>query len=327
VEVDPIATQTFIHHMILYLCSTPANYTAPFSCPSMPSSCQQFWTGWAVGGLNVTFPAVAGLPMGAGNESAKWLLLQVHYNNANGVNNLVDTGSGFTLIYTPTLRPYDIGTLMIGATNIRIPGDDPSVTLVGQCPSGCTNKFPNPLNVISTGIHMHTMGQSAYTQQIRNGVELPRLTDLKFYDFQFQGAATTKNGTVIMPGDLLIHHCDWDSVGTNQVTTYGESTTNEMCYNFISYYPKILINECISVNTSYAGINVNVFCTDTNTKAVLADIINYDTEKYIALPPVVTNCSASAISGTEGQTAVHVGLAGKLEIVLTFTMFLLFLVM
>jgi len=237
----------------------------------------------------------------------------------------VDNGSGFKLIYTPTLRPNDIGTLMIGATNIAIPGNIPSVQLAGQCPSGCTAKFPNALNVLSSGIHMHQLGQSAYTQQIRNGVELPRITDLPFYDFKFQSGVSLKNGTTILPGDLLIHHCIWDSIGKTQITTYGESTSNEMCYSFIVYYPKILIDQCFSANTSIGTFNVNSLCRNSHLQVSITDVVSYDTGKYVALPPKITTCAISSSgsngSGSNGSggvsqtTVVHAN-AGKLEVLL-----------
>jgi len=266
----------------------PLNYTSAFVCNSMPIGCDSFWAGWALGGTNISFPEVAGLPMGNGSESGKYLVLQIHYNNPTSATNFVDTGSGFNLVYTPTLRQYDIGTLGIGPDYFTIPALDSSYSLAGPCPTGCTNKLTNPLNVLYFGVHMHTLGFRAWTQQIRNGVELPPLVDVPYYDFNFQSPVPAKPGTVIMPGDLLIHNCIWDSASRSTATAYGETTSNEMCYNFIIYYPLVLINQCFSVNQNVDGISVQAICRSTYTGEL--DLINYDNASYVPYVPPATTC-------------------------------------
>lgn len=78
------------------------------------------------------------------------------------------------MVYTDVLRQYDLGTLVVGTwlDEIDIPPFTESQTYVNYCPSTCTSKLPHPITVISNLFHMHHHGTSAYTQIIRDGVEL-----------------------------------------------------------------------------------------------------------------------------------------------------------
>ena len=59
--------------MIIYKCLQEGNRTDIFDCDNMMGSCVVFWTGWAVGGQTNYMPAEAGLPMGDGDGSAKYV--------------------------------------------------------------------------------------------------------------------------------------------------------------------------------------------------------------------------------------------------------------
>ncbi|KAJ3140828.1 hypothetical protein HK101_003465 [Irineochytrium annulatum] len=88
---------------------------------------------------------------------------------------------------------------------------------------------------------MHLLGLNLTTQHIRGNTELAPITTRKHYDFNFQvaGPILAPTARTIMPGDTLITTCSYMptlGVRTN-ATTFGEDSTDEMCFDFLFYYP------------------------------------------------------------------------------------------
>lgn len=119
----------------------------------------------------MVYPPDAGLPMGpdpsdptGGNT---YMLLQVHYDNPDQLSTLSDQRSGFKLVYTPTLRKYDVGVLTLGAVDFFIPPNRTEFVVRNECPGSCTQQFPlSGITVIGNGFHMHELGRSARLQRI-----------------------------------------------------------------------------------------------------------------------------------------------------------------
>ncbi|KAI8613195.1 copper type II ascorbate-dependent monooxygenase [Chytriomyces sp. MP71] len=242
--------------MILYGCSgKPAALGDQYDCNSMDSLCSQAALLWAPGAGKTVYPADAGLPIGTGGF--KYFALQIHYNNPNSESNVVDS-SGFKFYYTSVLRPHDIGLLLIGKFDLNIPGNSPNYTDsgFGICPSACTAKFPSNLIVITNTLHMHTLGYNISTRQIRNNHELVPLGLRHYYDFSYQGVSPPVDpSAVISPGDTLLTRCFFKpTLGVRaNPTHWGENTTDEMCLNFITYYPKFNdVDQCYDVGKGHA---------------------------------------------------------------------------
>ena len=47
-----------------------------------------------------------------------------------------------------------------------------------------------------------------------------------------------ENPIVLRPGDELLTTCDYKSTSRTKTTYWGSSSTDEMCYSFLTYYPK-----------------------------------------------------------------------------------------
>ena len=61
------------------------------------------------------------------------------------------------------------------------------------------------------------------------------------------------NSSVLMPGDTLITTCTYNSTFRTSTTNFGLATSDEMCYNFILYYPAYSgLSQCISQNRTGA---------------------------------------------------------------------------
>lgn len=348
----PIASNEFVHHMILYKCSGPraASLTAT-ECGSM-ADCILFWTGWAVGGQDMVFPADAGLPMGADTADKSggsiYMLLQVHYNNPTGAPGGVDLGSGFELIYTPTLRKYDVGVLTLGDLEFVIPPQKSSYEAVNYCPSGCTDRFPaSGLTVIGNGFHMHELGVSAVLKRthtaiiinshplltapallcekipdIRDGTELPPIGEQKFFDFEHQNIEPVATLTRILPGDRLELRCTWNSMSRVNNTKFGEATHDEMCFDFLTYYPKMDIWACVSASEKWnfmspTGKDIAVCAPEFNLSNItnqvllnlaLSSAVEFNRmEPYTPLPSNVPTCTAATVLPTCGDGKIDPG--------------------
>lgn len=270
------ATTPMVHHMLVYSCSGPPPVAIgeTYECWSMDWSCQTFTAiSWAPGWSYTEFPAAAGMAVGQGPNAPTHYVLQVHYSNLESESGVVDA-SGFRVWMTKQLRPHDIGTFVLGSTGFVIPPRQREVTVVNTCPGSCTQRAPQPLTLIYSFLHMHQLGSAIKTQHIRNGVELRPLGSRSHWDFNFQGAMPVPPAdptSTLLPGDSLITTCSWDSSGTNRYTTFGEATWDEMCFNFLSYYPLVpTIDWCMSGAGGFAqcGNSGSSFSPQTYTPYV-----------------------------------------------------------
>ncbi|KAJ3025112.1 UNVERIFIED_CONTAM: hypothetical protein HDU68_007452 [Siphonaria sp. JEL0065] len=253
VQYEGIINTDLVHHLVLYGCvGAPKKFGDVYPClAQMERKCSKFTLAWAPGVGTTIYPAEAGFAIGTGVNGIRYFSLQIHYNNPNGLSGIVDN-SGLRLFYTNVLRIFDIGILTLGNYSIDISGNNENYTETNWnvCPSTCTKQFPTNLTVVSTAFHMHTLGYNITTRHIRNGHELIPLGVRQYYDFSFQSATGPLDpAAVIMPGDALLTKCTYiptAGMRTNR-TKFGESTSDEMCFDFLTYYPAMTsIDTCLS---------------------------------------------------------------------------------
>ncbi|GLC36508.1 hypothetical protein PLESTM_000454600 [Pleodorina starrii] len=306
--------------MILFACtspppSPPTDAPAVFPCAESGGgpNCSTFYLGWAPGQDERNFPLTVGLPIGESDST--YFSLQVHYNNPNGVSGRVDD-SGFTLLYTPKLRQYDAAVLTVGQRAITIPPGAPDFRLQPNvCPSTCTSRLRAPLRLLYSGLHMHTLGRSIVTQHIRNGTELPPVGSKQFYDYNFQSVNPVPlDSSLLLPGDVLVTTCSYDSTSRTNVTKFGEGTADEMCFNFITYYPRDPgFTACMSLDTMAADPRV-AFCGNSTTarrvSAAFAELRSVANATRSTRVAAGGNGSVSA-AGSSGLSAVAANLSAE----------------
>ena len=144
-------------------------------------------SGWAVGGGDYDLPLEVGIPLGPGTFDT--VLIEVHYNNPNFDSGIIDD-SGMYWYITDNLRTHDAGIFTLGhrvGDSIMVPPQTESYLISGMCPGECTELlFHEPINVLATFPHSHTVGASIWTQIIRNNKEIEYLDKNLNYDFDFQ---------------------------------------------------------------------------------------------------------------------------------------------
>jgi hypothetical protein len=144
--------------------------------------------------------------------------------------------SGVQFCTTTDLRPNDADIMAFGGMNFDDIGPAEEKTLK------CTTKIPDllssylPVDVFRAWPHMHKLGVALDTQITKADATTSTLVDSPNYDFEYQVGYPTD--TKLEVGDSVTTRCTWKNT-TNGPVGFGEGTGDEMCFDFVSYYPRI----------------------------------------------------------------------------------------
>ncbi len=228
-KIEPIVDDSrVLHHFLLYQDPTKDKPDgAHEECIGVhPTS--TLLTGWAPGGQGVSLPAEVGLQVASGPDAA--FNLEIHYNNLARHADIKDT-SGVRICATSKLRKNEATAHWLGNEAIILPpGRDTDVQ--GVC---------NPTqtaHIISVSPHMHKLGRHMKTLITRANGTVEPLIDrpFDFNDQQIYPVGGAAGEVLVGPGDKLTTTCTFSNESTRLVT-FGESTNQEMCYNFVVAWP------------------------------------------------------------------------------------------
>lgn len=223
-----VDNKTILHHILLFQ-SPKAESGTPTPCAAFGSAAWKLVAGWAPGGNNLELPAEAGFPEEKG--TTHWVL-QLHYNNAKNLAGQEDN-SGYDLCTTETLRPNDAGVVAFGSTKFSIP---PRSTTTVKCDYKLPATFKN-VKFFNASPHMHTRGTAISTERLPGGTGAPE-TVFANPAFNFENQANFPIKATVAPGDVMRTRCTWKNAGDTSLA-FGENTGDEMCFDFIGYYPNI----------------------------------------------------------------------------------------
>lgn len=200
------------------------------------------------------YPELVGLPIG-GNNFSPYVMIEVHYNNPDLKTDLVDN-SGMRIYYTDELRKYDAGILEIGLEYTDKNSIPPNVMmeLRGYCVSECTRVgLPKDgITIFASQLHTHLTGCKTWTEHIRGGMYLGDINRDNHYSPHFQEIRKLSMPHRVFPGDSLVHVCLYDTRQRKNVTLGGFGISDEMCVNYLHYYPKSELEVCkSSIDSEY----------------------------------------------------------------------------
>ncbi|XP_046481129.1 tyramine beta hydroxylase isoform X1 [Neodiprion pinetum] len=252
-----------VHHMEIFHCAGPPersipSYAGPCNHPDRPEEtkvCQKVLAAWAMGAEAFVYPDEAGLPIG-GEDFNRHVMLEVHYNNPELHSGQVDS-SGIQFVLTKTLRKYDAGVIELGleyTDKMAIPPGQEAFTLSGHCIAECTGVgLPREgIKIFGSQLHTHLLGTQVATRHVRDGIELPILNHDNHYSTHFQEIRLLPKPITVLPGDSLITTCTYNSLKRSKVTLGGFAISDEMCVNYIHYYPSTRLEVCKSAISSDA---------------------------------------------------------------------------
>jgi hypothetical protein len=206
-----------LHHWILY------------------ASNGAFLTGWAPGDDERTpMPKDVGMDMPTGPGS---LRLDMHYFNTGNSSAEPDmSGLEVCVVKGANKRKYSsavtMGLMSIGGLG----GLAPANTENHDATSTCTVQAKEPVHILSAAPHAHKYAvHMKFTVKHKDGT-VRVMHDMPFM-FGEQGTYPLDPEEIVNTGDVITTTCTYTNK-TNRNITFGESTTDEMCFNFALYYPK-----------------------------------------------------------------------------------------
>uniref|UniRef100_A0A8D2LCD1 Dopamine beta-hydroxylase n=1 Tax=Varanus komodoensis TaxID=61221 RepID=A0A8D2LCD1_VARKO len=254
VMYEPVVTEgneALVHHMEVFQCAPQFNtfphYSGPCDSKMKPERlnfCRHVLAAWAMGAQAFYYPEDAGLAFG-GPGSSKYLRLEVHYHNPLALKGHHDS-SGIRLYYTASLRPYDAGIMELGLVYtpvMAIPPGESHFYLTGYCTDKCTQMAlpPDGIHIFASQLHTHLTGRRVETVLSREGKEQEIVNADAHYSPHFQ-----VDTFVHQQGDVLRTTCMYNTEDRTQATVGGFGIMEEMCVNYIHYYPRTQLELCKS---------------------------------------------------------------------------------
>ncbi|XP_076875205.1 dopamine beta-hydroxylase [Brachyhypopomus gauderio] len=248
--------EAIVHHIEVFECSPRTDAVPQYSglCDSKmkPRSlnyCRHVLAAWALGAEAFYYPPDAGLPLG-GEGSSRFLRLEVHYHNPLLISGRRDS-SGIRLWYSPSLRRFDAGIMELGLVYtpvMAIPPHQNSFQLTGYCTAKCTRTAlpPGGIHIFASQLHTHLAGRAVRTVLVRGGQELEVVQEDKHYSTHYQTIRILKKMVTVLPGDVLLTKCTYNTEDRNKPTVGGFGIMEEMCVNYVHYYPRTQLELCKS---------------------------------------------------------------------------------
>lgn len=221
-----VDNKTILHHVLLFQAPSSVSST-PTPCASFGSVSWQLVAGWAPGADAFELPPEAGFPQEKG--TTHWVI-QLHYNNAQGLEGQTDR-SGFDLCTTDELRPNDAGLIGFGGTTFSIP---PRSKKTITCDYKLPAAFPG-VTLVRAWPHMHILGTALKSERIAGGKSDTIVDDP---NFSFQSQLSHPVAMKLSANDVVRTSCTWNNA-TDKAVGFGERTGDEMCFNFLTYYPSL----------------------------------------------------------------------------------------
>ncbi|XP_021507619.1 dopamine beta-hydroxylase [Meriones unguiculatus] len=245
-----------VHHMEVFQCAdeyeTIPKFNGPCDSKMKPDRlnyCRHVLAAWALGAKAFYYPEEAGVSFG-GLGSSRYLRLEVHYHNPEKIQGRRDS-SGIRLHYTSTLRSYDAGILELGLVYtplMAIPPQETEFVLTGYCTDKCTQKAlpPSGIHIFASQLHTHLTGRKVVTVLARDGKERKVVNRDNHYSPHFQEIRMLKKAVSVFPGDVLITSCTYNTEDRKLATVGGFGILEEMCVNYVHYYPLTQLELCKS---------------------------------------------------------------------------------
>lgn len=182
-----------------------------------------FITSWSPGKQPETFADDVGVYM----PTEGTFRLNMHYYNVGNPNDEPDE-SGVEVCLTRKPRPKTATTKMFGPFLFSINGR--GRTTIDQT---CTYQGTQPVHLITSSPHMHSYGVHAKFEILRTDGSVQVLDDTPF---NWEDQKISKVDAVLNQGDEVRTTCVYEN-NTGLPVFFGQSSTDEMCFNFARYYP------------------------------------------------------------------------------------------
>ncbi|CAF0788379.1 unnamed protein product [Brachionus calyciflorus] len=250
-----------VHHMELFHCITDPSedmksYNGPCKSEEKPpglTQCRKVVAAWAMGAGRFVYPDDVGGVIG-GKDYSPYVVLEIHFDNPKMRSDIIDS-SGMRIFYiggpNEKLRTYDAGIMEVGLeynSKNSIPPQSLSFHHHGYCLGTCT-KYSLPkkgVTIFASQLHTHLTGRKVWTSLVRNGKVIQIINSDNHYDQMFQEIRLLQRPVRVKPGDTIINTCVFETMDRENMTFGGYSIRDEMCVNYMHYYPISNLEVCKS---------------------------------------------------------------------------------
>jgi hypothetical protein len=220
-RIEPLIDDSrVLHHALVRIDRSGAGAGTEFPCPGFPPGDDYIYA-WAPGQEPLQFPE-GGIRV----EPGETFVLQIHYNNGAGAEDVSDS-SGFRVWHGPATGK-EFGMVELGNLSFppMAPGEEGSVTW--EC------RVDREVEVIASWPHMHEIGSAFYQDLIRVDGTTESIIELTGWQFEAQLLYDTP--FTVVPGDVLRTTCEWFNTKDFTVGP-GTGTADEMCFDFVYISP------------------------------------------------------------------------------------------
>lgn len=230
-----IDQERHLHHFVITGCSEKIPEEEVGTARRGPhSSCNKPLGGtafWAPGVVMFTQPNSSGVPIGRGVDIVG-INVNVHYTDAHLFPGTTSQ-DGFTVYYTPTLRPmtaFSSNPLQIGTNpGMVIPPGKKRFFVTRSC----TVLAEKPLPIVGVYYHAHLLGGEMYQEVLRDGQKID-LGSQPIWHYDDQAVFSLLDRDLeIRPGDKIQSTCVYDSSGRTEDTVMHLHTVTEMCFTSV----------------------------------------------------------------------------------------------
>ncbi|HKU44203.1 MAG TPA: hypothetical protein VJR89_38850, partial [Polyangiales bacterium] len=224
-----------LHHWLLYTEAAPMADGAIEACDldgptgflCGQASTRTLLTGWAPGRGDFRLPAGVGLEL---PPPGSLLAVEFHYFNSGA---MAEDQSGVEVCVTSKFRPNTATITWLGTQQINIPAGQTG-TASGTCrPLRAGMGATEPIHVLFSWPHMHKLGKHMKSVVTRAAGGEQVMYD---GDFNFDLQILHDTPIMLMPGDSVTTTCTFQNTTAGPVG-FGQSTQQEMCYNFTYAWP------------------------------------------------------------------------------------------
>jgi hypothetical protein len=238
------------HHMLVYACNDLGS-NAEFNfyknsasgCFQQEQTCTELLWVWALGVDSYNLPDQVSFPMGL--NGAKGILLQMHYSNPTSAQGQYDN-SGVNVFYDTVATQYLGGVLQVGDAQLDsspLPARQSQIHMEYSCPSACTSQMSQKITIFGDFLHAHGQGSMLYSTITDSNGKTRTLNRIEYYDNMFEQITPVSDS--LSPGESLNTHCVYQTADRSSDVEFGLATSDEMCLEFVFYYPRFDNAYCI----------------------------------------------------------------------------------
>jgi hypothetical protein len=226
-----------LHHWLLYKENdtskldssiSPCQLAGPEGAFCGQATTRELITGWAPGRGDFTLPDGVGLEL---PPPGGLLAIEFHYYNNTGAPSADQ--SGVEICTTSKFRTNTASVSWLGSESISVPAGAAG-TATGTChPLRAGMQAADPIHVLFSWPHMHKLGvhMKSVVTRAAGG------TDMMYDgDFSFDYQKLYDTPLLLQAGDSVTTTCSYQNTTTATVM-FGQSTTQEMCFNFTYAWP------------------------------------------------------------------------------------------